>query len=347
MFKPSERRSRRLSVVFAVVLVVAGAAWAGGGPAALGAETDGSTSRVSVSSTGTPSDGGSVERPAISADGRFVAFINYGSNLVDGDTNENPDVFVRDRTAETTTRVSVNSDEGQSHSANGEIRSVAISADGRYVAFDSEMGSLVPGDTNEERDVFVRDRTTGTTRRVSVSSSQRQANDFAGSVSISADGRYVAFTSGASNLVAGDTNGRNDVFVRDRSAAATRRVSVSSNQRQANNHSAEPQLSADGTYVAFRSAASNLVSGDTNRGEDVFVRYRPTAATRRVSVSSNETQTPRGRSPPIRYPRFPPAAGMWPSIPPRPAWSERQTGSSTSGTCSCGTGLPAQPNASQ
>ena len=96
-----------------------------GGPSAVGAAVpDGTTSRVSVSSTGTQSNGGSLERPALSSDGRFVAFINYGSNLVDGDTNENPDAFVRDRTTGTTSRVSVNSDEGQAGSANGGIYSV-------------------------------------------------------------------------------------------------------------------------------------------------------------------------------------------------------------------------------
>jgi len=297
MLKPTGRRSRHVGVVSAVVLVVAGAALAGGSPAAVGAETDGTTSRVSVSSTGTQSDGVSTERPAFSTDGRFVAFINYGSTLVTGDTNNAPDVFVRDRTAGTTTRVSVSSDEGQSGGPNALIFSVAISADGRYVAFSSGMEGLVPGDTNEETDVFVRDRTTGTTRRVSVSSSQRQGNGEALSVSISADGRYVAYASRASNLVSGDTNGLADVFVRDRSAATTRRVSVSSNQRQANGSSFDPALSEDGTHVAFRSTASNLVSGDTNGGEDVFIRYRPTSATRRISVSSNETQTPRGTEP--------------------------------------------------
>ena len=299
MFKPTGSRSRHVGVVSVVVLVAAGPAWAGGGPAAMGAAAaDGTTSRVSVSSNGTQSNGGSLGRPAISSDGSFVAFINFGSNLVGGDGNEVPDVFVRDRTAGTTSRVSVSSDETEGSSSNGEIYSVAISADGRYVAFTTEHRRLVPGDTNEAIDVFVRDRTTGTTRRVSVSSSERQGNGSAySSVSISADGRYVAYSSQASNLVSGDTNGRADVFVRDRMLATTRRVSVSSNQRQANRPNYDPALSADGTHVAFRSDASNLVSGDTNGGEDVFVRYRPTAATRRVSVSSNETQTPRGTEP--------------------------------------------------
>jgi len=291
MFKPSGRRSRRVSVVSALVLVAAGAAW-GGGPVAVGASAaDGATDRVSVSSTETQSNGGSLPPLATSSDGRFVAFTSDAYNLVDGDTNEAWDVFVRDRTTGTTSLVSVSSEEAQGNIDSG---GGAISADGRYVAFQSQASNLVPGDSNGRADVFVRDRTTGTTRRVSVSSSERQAIYPAGlpsgHASISADGRHVAFASGASNLVSGDTNRRIDVFVRDRWTGTTRRVSVSSNQTQANRRSDLPQLSADGQYVAFRSDASNLVSGDTNTNEDVFVRSRATGTTRRVSVSSNETQ---------------------------------------------------------
>ena len=288
MFKPTGRRSRRAGVVLAVVLVAAGAAWAGSSHAALGAETDGTTSRVSVSSSGAQSNDQSWAEPAISPDGRFVVFTNSASNLSPyEDTNDANDVFVRDRTLGSTEQVSVSSNEapGNDGSSFG-----ALSADGRYVAFWSNASNLVPADTNGSYDLFVRDRTLETTRRISVSSSERQSNDGGGSVSISADGRYVAYVSRASNLVRGDTNGRADVFVRDRALATTRRVSVSSNQTQGNRDSLQPVLSADGKRVVFLTDASNLVSGDTNDAGDVFLRYRPTGTTSRVSVSNTERQ---------------------------------------------------------
>jgi archaellum component FlaF (FlaF/FlaG flagellin family) len=137
----------------------------------------------------------------------------------------------------------------------------------------------VPGDTNGTWDVFVHDRVTGQTTRVSVASDGTQGNGHSGSPSISADGRYVAFSSSASNLVPGDTNGRGDVFVHDRLTGQTTRVSVASDGTQGNGDSWWPSISADGRYVAFASEASNLVPGDTNGTWDVFVAaaVEPTA----------------------------------------------------------------------
>jgi Tol biopolymer transport system component len=150
----------------------------------------------------------------------------------------------------------------------------ALSADGRYVAFSSEASNLVPGDTNDTYDVFVRDQQTGTTSRVSVSGTGEQGSDYSYDPAISADGRYVTFASGAWNLVPGDTNDTTDVFVRDRRTGTTGRVSVSGTGEQGNGESFSPVLSADGRYVAFDSDASNLVPGDTNDTNDVFVRDR-------------------------------------------------------------------------
>jgi Tol biopolymer transport system component len=163
----------------------------------------------------------------------------------------------------------------------------AVSADGRYVAFSSDASNLVAGDTNGTEDVFVRDRELGTTKRVSVSSAGEQGNDESLEPAISPDGRYVAFTSGASNLVAGDTNGNWDVFVRDRTLGTTKRVSVSSTGREGNGRSWQPALSADGRYVAFISRAKNLVPRDP-KWYDVFVRDRKRHTTEKVSVSSHE-----------------------------------------------------------
>ncbi|MDT7943806.1 MAG: hypothetical protein RQ985_04565, partial [Dehalococcoidia bacterium] len=147
----------------------------------------------------------------------------------------------------------------------------SISADGRYVAFESIASNLVPGDTNGVSDVFVHDRLTGQTTRVSVASDGTQGHSASDHPSISADGRYVAFESFASNLVPGDTNGKRDVFVHDRLTGQTARVSVASDGTQGNGDSIYPSISADGRYVAFVSGASNLVPGDANGNIDVFI----------------------------------------------------------------------------
>src|SRR5262245_36125797 len=168
----------------------------------------------------------------------------------------------------------------------------AISADGRYVAFESNSPNLVPGDTNDARDVFVRDRVLGTTERVSLTSaggqSNQDPNDFFSIVlSMSGDGQVVAFETLASNLVPGDTNGWADVFVRDRLHGTTERVSVDSNGAQAAGPSIDSSVSFDGRYVAFMSYAPNLVVNDTNGSSDIFVRDRVLGTTKRVSADSN------------------------------------------------------------
>jgi len=142
----------------------------------------------------------------------------------------------------------------------------------------------VTGDNNNYWDAFVHDQQTGQTTRVSVSSSGLEGNEGSGGPSISADGRYVAFTSGASNLVTGDTNGWADVFVHDRQIGETTRVSMPSSGMEGNGESRDPSISADGRYVAFQSGASNLVTGDMNGTYDVFVHDRQTGETTPVSV---------------------------------------------------------------
>jgi len=230
----------------------------------------GTTERVSVSSGGDQGNSFSFG-PALSADGRFVAFDSLSSNLVPGDTNRTGDVFVHDRRTGTTRRVSVSSDGDQGDDLS---LSPKLSADGRFVAFTSSASNLVPGDTNDSNDVFVHDRRTGTTERVSVRTDGGQGDSFSSGPSLSADLRFVAFTSSATNLVPGDTNDRADVFVRDRQTGTTRRVSVRTGGGQGNGDSAFPALSADGRVVAFDSFATNLVPGDTNRFIDVFVHTR-------------------------------------------------------------------------
>ncbi len=173
--------------------------------------------------------------------------------------------------AQGTERVSVHSagTEGNGTSFDG-----SISADGRFVAFHSAATNLVPGDTNDDTDIFVRDRQLGLTERVSVRSGSGQVYGDSEYPSISAGGRYVAFQSYAYDLVPGDTDGYLDIFVRDRQLGLTERVSVDSTGAQGNGDSPDPSISADGRFVAFRSFATNLVTGDTNMVHDVFVHDR-------------------------------------------------------------------------
>jgi len=244
------------------------------------------TERVSVASDGTEGNGASFS-PSISEDGRYMAFDSAASNLVPGDTNGHEDVFVRDRVAGTTERVSAATDGTQ---GNGWSGSPSGSADGRYVAFESRASNLFPGDANDSTDVFVRDRVAGTTELVSVATNGVPGNGGSHGPSISPDGRYVAFWSSASNLVLDDTNGASDIFVRDRVTRTTERVSVASNGTQGNGSSLSGSISPDGRYVAFVSWATNLAPGDTNGHRDVFVRDRLAGATERVSVATDGTQ---------------------------------------------------------
>jgi putative transposon-encoded protein len=174
---------------------------------------------------------------------------------------------------------------------------LALSADGRFVVFRSAATNLVPNDTNDTTDVFVRDRLNGNTERVSVASDGTQANGFSDFGHISADGRFVVFRSDATNLVPGDTNAVGDIFVRDRQGNTTTRVSLSSAGAQANNASSAPKISADGSFVVFQSVATNLVTGDTNGNTDIFVRgLQPGGSTERVSLTSAGAQSTGGDS---------------------------------------------------
>ncbi len=243
--------------------------------------------------------------PSISGDGRFVAFLSAASNLAggpNGDTNGTWDIFVRDRQARSTERVSVSSSGEQ---ANNLSWFPSISANGRFVVFLSQASNLVPRAVNPGMDVFVHDRETGETTWVSVCASDPNcgggglASGHSYVPSISADGRFVAFSSDASDFVPNDTNGKEDVFVHDRETAQTTRVSVSSTGEEGNGYSGTrfvgggqmgATISGDGRFVAFASTASNLVPDDTNQLPDVFVHDRQTGETRRVSVACSGAQ---------------------------------------------------------
>ena len=251
------------------------------------------TERVSVSSTGSQGNLGADLPPfsggVVSSGGRYVAFMSASNNLVPGDTNGHWDVFARDRVNATTQMVSVDPS-GAGGNANSGDYGLSISQDGRYVAFMSRATNLIAGGTNGANQVFLRDLQNRTTELVSVASGGAQGDGHSEYPVLSSDVRYVAFTSFATNLVTGDTNGAWDVFVRDRQRRVTERVSIATSGSQGNSDSYVPAISGDGRYVAFESIATNLVPGDTNGFRDVFVRDRQTGTTERVSVDSNGVQ---------------------------------------------------------
>lgn len=247
-----------------------------------------STEVASLTNSGEPANGDSWFG-SICPDGQYVAFLSYASNLVDRDTNQALDVFLRDRAAGKTEMISVSSAGEPGNRESSYMLFVAISAGGRFVAFAAEANNLAPDDTNYVSDIFVRDRLKGVTERVSINSAGEQANNESVCAAISADGRYVAFYSTASNLVANDTNGKWDAFVRDRLAGTTERVSIGTSGQEGNGNSGYMEavsISADGRFVAFMSAASNLVADDTNSSWDVFLRDRQNGTTELISKSS-------------------------------------------------------------
>ena len=217
----------------------------------------------------------SSQCPAISADGRYVAFLHYVEHMAPGDANDRGIIRVHDRETGRTEPLRV----GLSGRApdNFSCWPPSISADGRFVAFTSRTAGLVHGDANGCADVLVHDRETGQTERVSVASSGAEANGPSLFPSISADGRFVAFSSDATNLAPGGSAGRRSIYVHDRTTGKTEMVAVCSTNDVEDNWSYEPAISADGRFVAFQSYAPDLVFGDANGTCDVFVAPNPLA----------------------------------------------------------------------
>jgi Tol biopolymer transport system component len=243
----------------------------------------GAVTRVSTNSSGLQGDGDAFG-PSISADGRYVTFESYATNMVGDDTNGKADIFLKDLVSGLTTRVSTTDAGGE---GDGNCYGDSISADGRYLAFSSEATNLIGDDTNACADTFVKDLFSGHITRVSTTDSGAETNGGSYVQGISADGRYLAFNSSATNLVAGDTNAVTDIFVKDRISGATVRVSTDSGGLQANGGSSHASLSADGRYAIFASDASNLVADDTNDRTDIFRKDLASGVTLRVSTDSS------------------------------------------------------------
>ena len=253
------------------------------------------TRLVSINAAGNGGDNTSV-LPQMTPDGRFVVFISRASDLGPTDTNGLNDIYVRDLRTKTTTLVTVNAagtDAGDAASSNP-----AISANGRYVLFTSTADDLVAGDNNGLDDVFVRDLKKGITTLVSVNAAGTGPGDGqSAALGITPEGRFALFESLADDLAGSDSNQQFDVFVRDLKKGTTTLVSVNAaGTASGNGLSVGAVITPDARFVAFTSRASDLVAGDTNGHDDVFVRDLKTGAIRLVSINLTRTATANGSS---------------------------------------------------
>ncbi|WP_107058926.1 TolB family protein [Streptomyces sp. NRRL B-1347] len=243
------------------------------------------TERLSVGPTGAQGNAASTG-PAISADGRYVAFVSASRNLVENDTNGTPDAFVRDLRTGKTERVSVQSNGKASH---GVVREVSISPDGRHVVFTSTADDLVRGDPNDLDDVFLHDRRTGRTERISPTGATYDGlrGQLTYDPAVSGDGRYVAYASGAEDLVTGDANKRDDVFLYDRKKKTTELAQLGNDGKHGEGDAFAPAFAGGtgGRYLAFTSNASGLTDvEDHSSATDIFLRDREKHTTELVSV---------------------------------------------------------------
>ena len=260
----------------------------------------GTTTLIDADTNGIGSPLTPTATPRMSADGRFVVFECGDGNLAPNDRNHDSDVFLRDVTAGTTELISARDATLASLSPNGAslLSPCSVSADGRYIAFASEADNLGANDTNGCRDVFVRDPATGTNLLVSVGTNGFSGNGPSTDPAISADGRYVAFASTAANLVAGDSNKAQDVFVRDLQDGTTSLVSVNSTGTGPGNQASySPMISANGRYVVFRSKATNLAPGSFSGNENLLVRDLQTGTNYALTTAGmlGAAMTPDGR----------------------------------------------------
>jgi hypothetical protein len=239
--------------------------------------------------TGQQANGGNTN-PKISGGARYVLWRSNANNLVAGDTNNMPDIFLMDlgTPGVPISRVNVGSGGTQANQEDGTM-TFDVSDDGNIVVFGSIANNLVPGDTNNQPDIFIRNRAANTTIRINGTGSV-QPNNGSFNPTISGDGKIVAFRSNASNLIPGDTNGVGDVFRYEIATGAITRVSVSSEGTQANFPSDRPSINNNGRFISFYSDATSLIYGDTNGSGDIFLHDHNTAITTRVSVRQNGNQ---------------------------------------------------------
>lgn len=251
------------------------------------------TTRMSVTSASAGGNAASTE-PFIGADGKYLVFTSKATNLVSGDVGEFADIFLYDTTQPVGTFTKISLDSGAENS-DGDSASPAVSEDGRFVVFASDARDLVAGDGNGKTDIFLYDSqlvsVTNRIIRISVNSSDVEGNGNSTAPIISADGKYVAFQSDATNLVAADTNQKTDIFLYSREADTLIRISTNSVAVEGNGASTAPKISEDGRYTVFQSDATNLIDSDANGKSDIFLYDRQTPAISRVSLNSSGLET--------------------------------------------------------
>jgi Tol biopolymer transport system component len=230
----------------------------------------GQTRRIDVGPAGAEADGDSGA-PSFSPDGTHVVFVSYATNLVPNDTNGVLDVFVCDLATGALARAS---EDATGTGGDADASDAYLSGDGRLAVFRSRAGNLVAGDTNTVADVFLKDLQTGSIARVSTTSYGGQVRWDCYAPWITPDGRYVLFATLDATVVPGDTNACADVFVRDLVQGTVERASVGDSGQEGDAGSSYPIPSDDGRRIVFTSPASNLVEGDANGVQDVFVRDR-------------------------------------------------------------------------
>ncbi len=241
------------------------------------------TELVTIANNGTQANGLSLFS-VISDDGNYIAYESTADNLVAGDTNGLGDIFLFDRLNQTTERINVAANGTQT---NGVTTLGSISDDGNYITFSSDADNLVANDTNGKSDIFVYDRQNKTVELISQAATLGNGDSTSGM--ISGNGLFVVYQSEANNLVAGDTNGKSDIFIYDRLNQTTELVDVAADGTQSNGNSQNPTISDDGNVITFLSEANNLVTGTTDPGFNVFMRDRPEQTTRRFNADSLAT----------------------------------------------------------
>jgi hypothetical protein len=237
--------------------------------------------------------------PSLSGDGQFVAFESSEAKLVPRDPNRSLDVFVRNIGSNSTELISIRASALPSYSPNGPntLSLFSVSSDGRFIAFSSDADNVVANDTNGSRDAIVRDLLLGTNLLVSANTNNLPANNFSTGPVISGDGRFVAFTSTANDLVPGDSNKALDVFVRDMQTGLTTLISVKTNSSgPGNKDSYLPFISTNGRFVVFRSTATDLAPGSFTGVDNLFLRDRQLGTTTALTTNGgwSPTMTPDG-----------------------------------------------------
>jgi len=255
----------------------------------------GSTILVDVDTNGIGAGADASATPGLSGDGQFITFQCFDRNLVPDDSSRDRNVFVRDLRNNTNEMISVHDPALPSLTPNGPslLFGSSVSTNGRYIAFASDANNLVANDTNDCRDVFVRDLLLGTNILVSADTSGFAAANISTDPSINGDGRFVAFSSHATNIVANDTTNEWNVFLRDMQAGTTVLVSVNTNGGFGNGDSFSPTVSRDGRYVLFYSEAQNLAAGSFGSGvENLFLRDEQSGTTYALTTSTSASITP-------------------------------------------------------